>query len=121
MLTSGASHSREAPGTLNRHVIMVRITCAEKKMHDRLHDNLKIDSKSLESSQPSPRLFQRSLRFFLPVQIFPLSGRATPEPTPGVISKQTRTSKTYRGIYNGKGKARKTVERQPHDHHEKHI
>jgi hypothetical protein len=29
VLTSGASHSRDAPGTLNRHVIMVSVTCAE--------------------------------------------------------------------------------------------
>jgi hypothetical protein len=91
VLTYGALHSRGALGTLNRHVIMVRIIYAEEKINGRLHADLEIDSKSLESSQPSLRLFQHS-------PIFPTSADLSligPPYTgthPGTISKQTRTS-----------------------------
>jgi hypothetical protein len=90
-----------------------------RRINGRLHANLKIDSKSLESSQPSPRLFQRS-PIFLTSADLSLIGPPYTGTHPGIISKQTRTSRTYRGTYNGKGKAHKTVERQPHDH-ESHI
>jgi hypothetical protein len=109
VLTSGASHSRDAPGTLNRHVIMVSVICAE----DEYTTGCTITSRPipvhLNPPNHRPDCFNIVSDFSYQCRSFPYRAVLHRNP-PKIISKQTRTSRAYRGIYNGKEKAHRTVE-----------